>query len=103
MQILREALHEFRSENMDESALFYRAILCRSYLMEDEGDKRQVGRGTKAMKCKDRITIILCVNATGSCKLNPVVIGSAKNLRCFKYDHPVLPYFNQKKSLERHS
>jgi AcrR family transcriptional regulator len=101
MQILREALHEFRSENifnMDESALFYRAIPCRSYLMEDEGDKRQVGRGTKAMKCKDRITIILCVNATGSCKLNPVVIGSAKNPRCFKYDHPVLPYFNQKKA-----
>ena len=99
IQILREALHEFRSENifnMDESALFYKAIPRRSYLMEDEGDKRQAGRGTKAMKCKDRITIILCVNSTGSCKLNPVVIGSAKKPRCFKYDHPVLPYFNQK-------
>ena len=34
---------------------------------------------------------------TGCCKLNLVVIGSAKN-SCFKYDQPVLPYFYQKKA-----
>ena len=37
------------------------------------------------MKAKDRITVIACVNATGSCKLPPVMIGSAKK-------HVVLPH-----------
>ena len=47
------------------------------------------------MRCKDQINIILCLHSTGSCKLIPVVIGSAKKPR-FKYDHPVLPYCNHK-------
>ena len=60
IQILPEALHEFRSENifnMDESELFYRAIPCRSYLMEDEGDKRQAGRGTNRGGCRNSVRV----------------------------------------------
>ena len=45
------------------------------------------------MKAKDRITVIACVNATGSCKLPPVMIGSAKKPCSFT---PRLPYYNQK-------
>lgn len=78
---------------MDEAGLFYRAIPNRSYLAADEGDSRQVGRGCKSMKAKEHVTIILCVNSTGSCKMTPVVIGSAKNPRCFKQNPPCLPYF----------
>ena len=48
------------------------------------------------MKAKDRITVIFCTNATGSCKMTPVVIGSAKSPRCFKDTPSCLPYFNQK-------
>lgn len=80
---------------MDEAGLFYRAIPNRSYLAADEGDSRQVGRGCKSMKAKEHVTIILCVNSTGSCKMTPVVIGSAKNPRCFKQNPPCLPYFHQ--------
>ena len=64
--------------------------------MHNEGDKRQVGHGTKAMLATEHITIILCANATGTCKLVPVVIGSAKTPRCFKYNKSSVPYLNQK-------
>ena len=99
MQKLRTELQEYQPTNvfnMDEAGLFFRAIPNRSYLMPDEGDARQVARGTKAMKAKERLTIILCVNATGNCKMAPVVIGSAKNPRCFKDTPPSLPYFHQR-------
>ena len=82
--------------NMDESDLCYKTIPNKSYVLQDEGDNRQIGRGCKAMKAKDRITVIFCTNATGSCKMTPVVIGSAKRPRCFKNTPPCLPYFNQK-------
>ena len=54
--------------NMDETALFYKTIPNRSYLLSHEGDARQKGRGSKQMSVKDRVTLILCVNSTGSCK-----------------------------------
>lgn len=82
--------------NMDEAGLFFRSIPNRSYLVPDKGDVRQARRGCKSMKAKDRITVIACVNATGSCKLPPVIIGSAKKPRCFTRNPPCLPYYNQK-------
>ncbi|KAL5497334.1 hypothetical protein EMCRGX_G013794 [Ephydatia muelleri] len=83
--------------NMDETALFYKTTPNKTYLVP-EGDKRQIEKGTKQMKAKDRLTTILCVNATGTCKITPVIIGSAKNPRCFSRYPPVhaLPYFQQK-------
>ena len=98
MHVLRNELASYPASNvfnMDEAGLFYRAIPNRSYLAADEGDSRQVGRGRKSMKAKERVTIVLCVNATGTCKLTPVVIGSAKNPRCFKQNPPSLPYYHQ--------
>ena len=96
-------MHKLRTElaqysisnifNMDETGLFYRAIPNRRYLCE--GDARQTGRGSKAIKAKERLTVILCVNATGSCKMTPVVIGSAKQPRCFKKTPSCLPYYFQ--------
>ena len=79
---------------MDETDLFFRAIPNRTYLKPSENDKRPAGHGLKAMKAKDRITIILCSNSTGTCKVHvpPTVIGSAKNPRCFKDNPPCLPY-----------
>ena len=96
-------MHKLRTElaqysisnifNMDETGLFYRAIPNRSYLCE--GDACQTGRGSKAIKAKERLTVILCVNATGSCKMTQVVIGSAKQPRCFKKTPSCLPYYFQ--------
>ena len=98
MRALRESLKDYSLEcifNMDELGLFYRAIPNRTYLLSSEGDKRQRGRGSKSMHAKERITVILCVNATGTCKMPPTVIGSSKNPRCFKKSRPCVPYFHQ--------
>ena len=76
---------------MDEA----KAIPQYSYLLESEGDKRQHGRGTKKTKAKDRLTVILCTNTTGTVKVSAVVSGSAKKLRCFSNAPPCLPYFSQ--------
>ena len=81
--------------NMDEAGLFFRAIPSHSYYIKDSGDPRQINRGSKAMKAKERLTIILC---TGEFKLEPVIIGSAKKPRCFKDSPSPLPYFHQKNS-----
>ena len=53
---------------MDEA----KAIPQYSYLLESEGDKRQHGRGTKKTKAKDRLTVILCTNTTGTVKVSAV-------------------------------
>ena len=81
--------------NMDETALFYRTIPNRTYLVSSDVDKRQAGKGSKQMRCKDRLTVVLCVNATGTCKLDPVVIGCSKKPRCFRDNPPSIPYFHQ--------
>ena len=60
--------------NIDETGLFYRL---------EPNTTLATGpvRGTK--KCKDRITVALCANASGSDKLVPFVIGKPARPRCF--------------------
>lgn len=101
IQILRDTLSVkgYKPDcifNMDETALFYKTIPNRTYLLSNEGDPRQARRGSKQMSAKDRITVILCVNSTGSFKIDPVIIGSAKRPRCFQDSPPCIPYFSQK-------
>ncbi|MEW8693664.1 MAG: hypothetical protein AB2535_21740 [Candidatus Thiodiazotropha endolucinida] len=60
--------------NMDETGLFYR-LLPNSTLATGPVS------GTK--KQKDRITVALCSNATGTDKLVPLVIGKFQRPRCF--------------------
>lgn len=43
------------------------------------------------MCARDRVTLILCVNSTGSCKIDPVLIGTAKRPHCFKNSPPCIP------------
>jgi hypothetical protein len=50
---------------MDETGLLYRAMPTRSYVSRDEGPRKTI-RGTKALRAKDRLTLVLCVNATGT-------------------------------------
>ena len=61
--------------NFDECALFHRLEPDKTL-----ATKRLSGR----KKNKERVTIGLCSNATGTDKLNPIVIGKCKNPRCFK-------------------
>ncbi|KAK1862528.1 hypothetical protein I4F81_005096 [Pyropia yezoensis] len=99
-----ERLSEIRAElanndpkniyNMDETGLQYRCLPNRAYIAA--GQRRQA-RGTKAMKAKDRVTLVLACNATGNHKVPISIIGSAAVPLCFKPPRPgcPLPYFSQ--------
>ena len=97
MQSLRQQLVSFKPENTfnaDEAPLYFRAMPTRSYILNSE--TRSNVRGTKALKAKDRLTLLLCVNATGTCKIPPLLVGTAKNPHCFRDGQPPIPYINQK-------
>lgn len=75
----REKLMSYSQEdifNCDETALFYRLLPSRTLAVR--GDKCHGGAASK-----ERITILLCTNWTGSSKLTPLVIGKSKRPRCF--------------------
>jgi hypothetical protein len=65
--------------NADETGLYYRLLPRRSVVLEAEAKSI---RGTKLIK--DRLTILLCCNATGTSKLVPLAIGHSANPRCLK-------------------
>lgn len=65
--------------NADETGLYYRAIPEVSYVFKNEDAK-----GSKI--CKERVTVLCCVNMTGQ-KKKLVVIGKSKRPRCFKNVH----------------
>ena len=103
IQELRQTLIEKqytpdRIFNMDEAPLFYRALPTRTYKYVSDGtkDKRQIGRGTKSLRAKDRLTLVLCCNASGSVKVDPLIIGTAKKPVCFQDGPPQISYINQK-------
>ena len=62
--------------NCDETGLYFRALPDKTLCA-----KGQSSKGVKA--AKDRVTVMLACSAVGE-KLKPLVIGKAKNPRCFK-------------------
>lgn len=78
--------------NLDETGLFFRMLPDRSLTTKDKI------KGAK--KPKDRISVMLCCNAYGSDKLQPIVIGKTLNPRCFKQFNPNLycDYYANKKA-----
>lgn len=63
--------------NLDETGLYYRATP--DYCMVFKKNPASAGK-----KLKERITVALTCNMTGSDKRKPLVIGKSKNPRCFK-------------------
>jgi DNA-binding Lrp family transcriptional regulator len=64
--------------NADETGLFFNLL----------PDKSLVFRGEKchgAKRSKERLTVLLCCNESGTEKLTPLVIGKYKHPRCFKH------------------
>ena len=88
-QIIKE--EEFplsRIFNVDETALFYKKMPSRTYL----ATKEKLAKGHKA--AKKRLTILFGGNASGKCKLKPLVIHTSQNPRCFgKHGPQYLPSF----------
>jgi transcriptional regulator with XRE-family HTH domain len=79
---LQEKLCNFSPHNIynaDETGLYYKLLPKRSVVLNSELGSV---RGTKIFK--DRLTILLCTNATGTNKIVPWVVGHAANPRCLK-------------------
>ena len=64
--------------NADETALYYQCLPQGTYILKTENN----ARGSKGSK--KRVTVLLCTNANGTDKFNPMLIGNAENPRCFK-------------------
>ncbi len=98
---LRRKLKDYKPENIfncDQTGLYYKMLPKRLYLMPEETVK--LARGTKTMNLNDRLTVMVCTNATGTLCLPPALIGYAKTPRCFQDRRPPLPYFQQKKCVD---
>ena len=77
-QTLVELLSQYRPEdvyNANETRLFFR-------MMPNQTLATKPVKGKK--KDKNRITVLLCTNATSTDKLKLLVIGKSANPRCFK-------------------
>ena len=93
---ITEQLEEYpaaRVYNMDDTGLFYRCLPDRAYVKAGQG---QQVRGTKAMKAKDRVTLIFACKKTGSHRIPGSMIGKAKQLKCYTTprDPCPLPYLS---------
>ncbi|CAG4987678.1 unnamed protein product [Parnassius apollo] len=78
--------------NADESGLFWRLLPNKTFVSSIEAS----APGRKVSK--DRITFMPCSNATGTHKLDLLVIGKAKNPRAFKNICLPVCYKNQSRS-----
>jgi len=77
-------LNGFSPENIyncDETALYWRCLPDRT--LDAIGSKVTGSKGNK-----ERLTVLLCSNSTGSDMRKPLVIGKSRNPRCFKNINP---------------
>lgn len=78
--VLSQILKDFSPDNVfncDETGLFFRCVPSKTLALK--GDQCSGGK-----KSKDRVTVLLCANMSGSEKLTPLVIGKSLKPRCFK-------------------
>ena len=98
---VRPILDEYRPHNiynMDETGLYFRSFPTRGYILGEESCRR--ARGTKNLKAKNRVTILVCANATGTDKVPLAIIGKSKSPVCFRGtgNGSPLPYYSQNNS-----
>ena len=88
--------------NCDETGLFFKKMPNRTYITKEE----KFMPGYKPMK--NRITILVCANASGDFKIMPMVIYHSVNPRIFKGNKvmksklPVIWQLNPKSWCTRH-
>lgn len=95
--ILEEGYEKANIYNADESGLFWKILPDRTLALKTE---MKVPGGKLP---KDRVTIMVCANATGSHKIDLLVIGKSKTPRCFPknrqlpvvYSHSKKAWMNQ--------
>ncbi|XP_064116538.1 tigger transposable element-derived protein 1-like [Macrobrachium nipponense] len=64
--------------NCDKTGLFWKKMPRRTYITEEE----KMMPGHKPMK--DKLTLALCANASGDCKIKPLLVYHLENPRAFK-------------------
>lgn len=74
--------------NCDETGLFWKKMPRRTYITREESSMP----GHKPMK--DRLTIMLCGNASGDCKIKPLLIYNSENPRVFKKNNIIKSRLN---------
>jgi hypothetical protein len=95
---LREKIRSFHPDNvynMDETGLMFKCLPNRGYVKRSEV---KTARGTKMMKVKDRVTIYVCTNASGTDFYPLSIIGKSAKPHCFRSHSLKLQYYNQKKA-----
>ena len=80
--------------NMDETGLFFRLLPRYTLLMPFED--LSTTRGKK--KAKERVSLVVCANATGTHKLPCTMIGKPKSPACSKKRQWPIKYFSQGKA-----
>ena len=78
--------------NCDETGLYWKALPRRT--MQSMKERRADGFKIS----KERVSLLLCSNASGSHSLRPLVIGKYRNPRCFKTIRSSLPVNYQNNS-----
>ncbi|XP_069188071.1 tigger transposable element-derived protein 1 isoform X1 [Procambarus clarkii] len=64
--------------NCGKTGLYWKRMTKRTYITQEE----QSLPGHKPMK--DRVTLVLCANASGDCKVKPLLVSHSENPRVFK-------------------
>ena len=64
--------------NCDETGLFWKKMPKRTFITQEE----KALLGHKPMK--DRLTLLFCANASGDCKITPMLVYHSENPRVFK-------------------
>ena len=73
--VLDPLLKQYRPNdiyNADETGFFFRLLASRTYAFEEESV-----RGSKHITSKDRMSLLLCTNMTGTDKRKPLIIGQS--------------------------
>ena len=84
LESLKQKMKNYPPEhvfNMDEVGLFYRLLPSKTYILASEARDRDL-RGNR--KSKDRVTVVLCTNVTGTMKIPLAIIGKARQPLCFR-------------------
>jgi hypothetical protein len=83
---LPEIIKDYKPEdifNGDEFGLFWRLVPNNTYVVK--GKKFKTGK-----KSKERLSVLICANSTGTEKLKPLAIGRSHKPRCFR-GHKSIP------------
>jgi hypothetical protein len=84
---LPEFVKDYKPEDIfdgDEFGLFWRIPPNKSFVIKEK--KFKAGKMSR-----ERVSVFICANMTGKEKLKPIVIGKAKEPRCFRGRDQLIP------------